>query len=44
MFMKNLFDLSEYQSKIFDPTHKKVIGKMKDEYSGISINKFDGLK
>ena len=41
---KHLFDLSKYQSKFFDQANKKVIGKMKDEYNGISINKFVGLK
>ena len=41
---KQLFDFSEYQSKFFDPTNKKVIGKMKDAYKGILINEFIGLK
>ena len=27
---KHLFDFSEYQSIFFDPTNKRVIGKMKD--------------
>ena len=50
MFMKNflntkhLFDFSKYQSNIFYPTNKKVIGKMKDEFTGIPTNKFTGLK
>ena len=39
-----MFDFSEYQSKFFDPTNKKIIGKMKDEYKGIRINKSIGLK
>ena len=39
---KHLFDFSEYQSKFFDPTNKKV--EMKDEHKGIPINKFVGLK
>ena len=33
----HLFDLSEYQSKIFDPTNKNIIDKMKDAYKGIPI-------
>ena len=41
---KHFFDFSEYQSIFFDPTNKKVIGKMKDEYKGIAINEFIGLK
>ena len=41
---KHLLDFSEYQSKFFDPTNKKVIGKMKDEYKGIPVNEFTGLK
>ena len=39
-----MFDFSEIQSSIFDPTNKRVIGKMKDKYKGITINKFIGLK
>ena len=48
---KNLFDFSDYpqdsmklHSRFFDPVHKKVIGKMKDEFKGKTINKFVGLK
>ena len=43
---KNLFDLSDYllNSKFFDPTNKKVIGKMKDEFKGKIISEFIGLK
>ena len=41
---KHLFDFTEHQSKFFDPTNKKTIGKMKDEYKGILINEFLGLK
>ena len=51
MFMKffkwkNLFDFSNYpkDSKFFDETNKKVIGKMKDEVGGIIVNEFVGLK
>ena len=39
-----MFDFSEYQSKTFDPTNKKVIGKLKDEHKGIPINAFFWLK
>ena len=33
---KDLFDFSGYpvNSKFFDPTNKKVIGKMEDEFKG----------
>ena len=41
---KNLFDFSSYpkESKFFDETNKKVIGKMKDEFSGVIVNEFVG--
>ena len=41
---KNLFDFSNYpkESKFFDETNKKVIGKMKDEFSGVIVNEFVG--
>ena len=41
---KNLFDFSDYpkESKFFDETNKKVIGKMKDEFSGVIVNEFVG--
>ena len=34
---KDLFDFSNYSkdSKIFDQTNKKVIGKMNDEFGGV---------
>ena len=35
---KHLLDFSEYQSKFFDPTNKKVIGEMKDKRKEIPIN------
>ena len=43
---KDLFDFSNYSkdSKFFDDTNKKVIGKLKDEYDGIIIDQFIGLK
>ena len=41
---KHLFDFREYQSKMFDPTNNKVIGKMEDGDKGISLNDFVGLK
>ena len=42
----DLFDFSNYSkdSKFFDDTNKKVIGKMKDEYGGVIIDQFIGLK
>ena len=30
--------------KFFDETNKKVIGKMKDEFGGIIVDEFVGLK
>ena len=43
---KDLFDFNNYSkdSKFFDYTNKKVIGKMKDEYGGVIIDEFVGLK
>ena len=43
---KYLFDFSKYSkdSKFFDETNKKVIGKMKDEFGGVIINELVGLK
>ena len=43
---KHLFDFSNYpkDSKAFDQTNKKVIGKMKDESEGKIIDEFVGLK
>ena len=39
-----MFDFSEYQSKFFDPTNKKVIGKMKEKNRGILMNQYVGLQ
>ena len=43
---KDLFDFSNYSkdSKFFNETNKKFIGKMKDEFSGVIIIEFVGLK
>ena len=43
---KDLFDFSNYSkdSKIFDETNKKVIGKMKDEFGRVIVSEFVGLK
>ena len=43
---KDLFDFSNYSkdSKVFDEANQKVIGKMKDEYGGVIIDQFIGLK
>ena len=30
--------------RFFDNANKKVIGKMKDEYGGVTIDEFVGLK
>ena len=42
---KDLFDFSNYSedSKFFNETNKKV-GKMKDEFGGIIVTEFVGLK
>ena len=39
-------DFSNYSknSKFFDDANKKVIGRMKDEYGIVFIDKFVGLK
>ena len=43
---KDLFDFSNCpkDSKIFNETSKKEIGKMKDEFGGFIIEEFVGLK
>ena len=43
---KDLFDFSDYskESKFYDNSNKKVIGKMKDGMSGEVISEFVGLK
>ena len=43
---RELFDFSDYpvNSKYFDPTNKKTVGKMKDEFKGEIISEFVGLK
>ena len=43
---KDLFDFSNYSkdSKILDETNKKVIGKMNDEFGGVIVIEFVGLK
>ena len=44
--LKDLFDFSNYSkdSKFYDGDNKKAIGKMKDEYGGVIIDEFVGLK
>ena len=41
-----MFDFSNYSkdSKFFNETNKKVIGKMKDEFGGVIVSEFVGLK
>ena len=43
---KDLFDLSDYSkdSKFFNNTNKKVVGKMKDVFGGVIVDEFVGLK
>ena len=43
---KDLFDFSNYSkdSNFFNETNKKVIGKMKDEFGGVIVVEFVGLK
>ena len=44
--LKDLFDFINYSkdSKFYDESNKKVIGKMKDEMGGVIIDKFIRLK
>ena len=44
--MKRFIWLSDYSkySSFFDGSNKKVIGKMKDEFGGIIVSEFVGLK
>ena len=41
-----MFDFSNFSkdSKFFDETNKKVIGKLKDEFGGVIVEEFVGLK
>ena len=41
-----MLDFSNYakDSKFFDETNRKVIGKMKDKFSGTTVVEFVGLK
>ena len=41
-----MFDFSDYSkdSRFFNEANKKVIGKMKDEFGGVIVSEFDGLK
>ena len=43
---EHLVDFSNFpkDSKILDETNKKVIGKMKDEFVGVIVTEFVGLK
>ena len=43
---KDLFDFSNYSkdSTFFHETNKNVIGKMKDEFGGVILSQFVGLK
>ena len=43
---RELFDFSGYpiNSKYYDNLNKRVLGKMKDEFNGIKIAEFVGLK
>ena len=43
---KDLFEFSNHSkdSKIFNETNIKVIGKMKDEFGGVILSEFVGLK
>ena len=43
---KDLFDFSNYakDSRFFNETNKQDIGKMEDEFGGIIVIKFIGLK
>ena len=39
-----MFDFSNYSKESFDETNKKVIGKIKDEFGGVIVVDFVGLK
>ena len=43
---KDLFEFSNYSkdSKFFDETNKKVVGKIKDEFGGVIVGEFVALK
>ena len=43
---KEMFDFSNYltKSKYYDNSNKLVVGKIKDEAAGVSIEEFVGLK
>ena len=43
---KDLFDFSNYSKdpKFYDESNKRVIGKIKDEFGGVIVNEFVGLK
>ena len=43
---KDLFDFSNYtkDSKFVDETNKKVIGRIKDEFGGVIVTEFVGIK
>ena len=43
---KDLFDFSNHSkdSKFFNESNKKVIGKMKEQFGGVIVTQFDGLK
>ena len=43
---RDLFDFSDYSkdSKFYDVTNKKVIGKMKDEFKGEVVSECIGFK
>ena len=44
--VKEMFDFSNYsiKSKYYDNSNKLVVGKMKDETTGVAIEKYVGLK
>lgn len=40
----HLYDMSNFTNEFYDATNKKVVGKFKDEWDGIPVKEFVGLR